>query len=78
MTYFSYLSKIGTVYQRLMQRTPLASIGRGPARAYTQPAAKVDLAKKPGVLNAVMAHLMAPCKTVPTSKTERGKSYFRN
>ena len=25
MTYFSYLSEIGTVYQRLMQRTPLAS-----------------------------------------------------
>ena len=60
MTYFSYLSKIGTVYQRLMQRTPLSSVGRGPARAYTPPEAKVDLAKKPVVLKAVMAQISRP------------------
>ena len=48
MTYFSYLSKIDTIYQWLMQRTPLASVSRGLAKAYTPPAAKVDLAKKPG------------------------------
>ena len=50
MTYFSYLSEIGTIYQRLMQRTPLLSVSRGLAKAYTPPAATVDLAKKPVVL----------------------------
>ena len=37
MTYCSFLSKIGTVYQRLMMRTPLACVSRG--QAYTPPAA---------------------------------------
>ena len=60
MTYFSYLSEIGTVYQRLMQRIPLASASRGPARAYTPPLAKVELAKKPVVLKAVMAQISRP------------------
>ena len=60
MTYFSYLSKIGTIYQRLMLRTPLASVSRGQAKAYTPPAAKVDLAKKPVVLKAVMAQISRP------------------
>ena len=60
MTYFSYLSEIGTIYQRLMQRTPLASMSRGLVKAYTPPAAKVDLAKKPLVLKAVMAQISRP------------------
>ena len=55
MMYFSFLSEIGTVYQRLMLRTPLACISRGLAKAYTPLAAKIDLVKKPVVLNAVMA-----------------------
>ena len=33
MTYFSYLSEIGTIYQRLMLRTPLSSVSRGLAKA---------------------------------------------
>ena len=56
MTYFSYLSKIGTIYQRLMLRTPLACVSRGLAKAYTPPAAK----KKPVVLKAVMAQISRP------------------
>ena len=60
MTFFSYLSEIGTIYQRLQQRTPLSSVSRGLAKAYTPPAAKVDLAKKPGVLKAVMAQMIRP------------------
>ena len=60
MTYFAYVSEIGTVYQRLQQRTPLSSVSRGLAKAYTPPAAKVDLAKKPGVLKAVMAQTSRP------------------
>ena len=60
MTYFSFLSKIGTIYQRLMLRTPLASVSRGPAKAYAPPAAKVDRAKKPVVLKAVMAKISRP------------------
>ena len=60
MTYFSYLSKIGTIYQRLMLRTPLASVSRLPAKAYIPPAVKVDLAKKPVVLKAVMAQISRP------------------
>ena len=55
MMYFSFLSEIGTVYQRLMLRTPLACVSRGLAKAYTPLAAKIDLVKKPMVLNAVMA-----------------------
>ena len=60
MTFFSYLSEIGTIYQRLQQRTPLSSVSRGLAKACTPPAAKVDLAKKPGVLKAVMAQMSRP------------------
>ena len=60
MTYFSYLSKIGTIYQRLMLRTPLACVSSGPAKACTPLAAKVDLAKKPVVLKAVMAQISRP------------------
>ena len=60
MTYFSYLSEIGTIYQRLQLRTPLSSVSRGLAKACTPPAAKVDLAKKPGVLKAVMAQMSRP------------------
>ena len=60
MSFFSYLSEIGTVYQRLQQRTPLSSISRGVARAYTPPAAKLDLGKKPGVLRAVMSAMSRP------------------
>ena len=60
MTYFSFLSEIETVYQRLMLRTPLACVSRGPAKAYTPPAAKVDLVKKPVVLKAVMAQISRP------------------
>ena len=60
MTYFSYLSEIGTIYQRLMQRTPLSSVSRGLAKAYTPPVATVDLAKKPVVLKAVMAQMSRP------------------
>ena len=55
MMYFSFLSEIGTVYQRLILRTPLACVSRGLAKAYTPLAAKIDLVKKPMVLNAVMA-----------------------
>ena len=43
-----------------MLRTPLASVSRGPAKAYALPAAKVDLAKKPVVLKAVMAQISRP------------------
>ena len=60
MTYFSFQGEIGTVYQRLMLRTPLACVSRGPAKAYTPPAAKVDLAKKPVVLKALMAQISRP------------------
>ena len=57
MTYFSYLSEIGTIYQRLILRTPLACVSRRPAKAYTPQPAKVDLAKKLVVLKAVMAQI---------------------
>ena len=60
MTYFSYLSEIGTIYQRLMLRRPLSSVSRGLAKAYIPPAAKVELAKKPGVQKAVMAQMSRP------------------
>ena len=35
-------------------------MSRGPAKAYTPPVAKVDLAKKPVVLKAVMAQISRP------------------
>ena len=43
-----------------MLRTPLACVSRGPAKAYTPLASKVDLAKKPVVLKAVMAQISRP------------------
>ena len=52
--------EIGTSYQRLMLRTPLACVSRGPAKAYTPLPAKVELAKKPVVLKAVMAQISRP------------------
>ena len=43
-----------------MLRTPLTCVSRGPAKAYTPLASKVDLAKKPVVLKAVMAQISRP------------------
>ena len=43
-----------------MQRTPLSSVSMGLAKAYTPPAATVDLAKKPVVLKAVLAQMSRP------------------
>ena len=57
LSFFSKLSEVGTVYQRLVQRTPLSSVSRGAAKMFMPPAANVDLVKNPTVLKAIMAQV---------------------
>ena len=57
LSFFSKLSEVGTVYQRLVQRTPLTSVGRGAAKFFMPPAASVDLMKGPVVLKAIMSQV---------------------